>query len=72
MHCNTPVAIVILSGGNINAARIVGRPEVPSWCVQRKHGSEVVRTVLFVQRLVYEGQDFEIYPLRYRQPMQLL
>ncbi len=54
MHCDTPDAIVILSGGNMNAVRIIRRPEVPSWCVQRKHGSEVVRTVLFMQRLVNE------------------
>ena len=52
MHSNTPVTIVIFNGGNINAAGVIGRPEVPSWHVQRKHGAEVVRTVLFIQRLV--------------------
>ncbi len=40
--------------------------EVPNWCVQKKHGVEVVWTVLIMKRLVDEGQDFEDYPLRYR------
>ena len=49
MHSDTSDAIVIFCSGNINATGVVGRPEVPSWCEQRKHGAEVVWTVLTME-----------------------